>query len=782
MRKHHEDGVYMNKRISSSLIAITAAAMSVQAAHAQEAPAAAAAATEADSGEGLTEIVVTAQKREQSLQRVGISVTAVTGEQILQKGISNSIDLIVRTPSVDNYSPYGPGSSANIVIRGIGLNDFGEGNEAPVTVYVDEFYIVNVPAVDFALFDLERAEILRGPQGTLFGRNSTGGLVNYVTAKPTNEFKGFFKGTVARFGELKLEGAVNAPISDTISARLSFLSHSSDGYIRNLNPAFADRKGGAAGTDAVRAQIRYDDGNWDVTFKAEYGRQDHVHTYYEQTPSTRDATTGLASINPGGTDAAGYNEANFGADAPNVTYTNRPQYLKSEGTTLLLRAEHKMGDTTFTSVTGYQHFTRQYSEDCDASPNDTCYASFPFKAESMSQEFRFYGSTGGLRWTAGVYGLYSKSQNNPNAVFNVPVSGPGAVDPATGLYNGDFLPLNLAANWRLRTLSGAIFGQAEYDISPALTVIGGLRVTHDDKNFRDADNASLRSCPGYPTPTNCFLAPEGPGIANPYADTYKKTLWSGKAEIDFKPTNTMLFYASISRGTKSGGFSNGFYPGGVQTSQLKYGAETNIAYEVGEKITLFDRKLRINSAAFYYDYQDFQTFNWQGVGGLLSNHDASSYGGEIEIEAAPVRHLTITAGGSYLHTKIDGVTNSTPSGALYTADRQMANAPKWTANAGVTYVVPLKNGQALTLSWDGNYRSSRYTNNFNDPSVLLNGYFKHNANVSYSVNDHLDIQGFVRNISNNLAPTKAYQFSDLGYAQFIYSEPRVYGGSILYRF
>ncbi|WP_232476081.1 TonB-dependent receptor [Flavisphingomonas formosensis] len=748
------------------------------AARAQDAPVQTAAAE--DMG-GLQDIVVTAQKREQNLQKVGISVTAISGQQILQRGISNSIDLITRTPSVDNYSPYGPGSSANIVIRGIGLNDFGEGNEAPVTVYVDEFYVVNVPAVDFALFDLQRAEILRGPQGTLFGRNSTGGLVNYVTEKPGDSFGGYFKASYARFNELKLEGAVNIPISDVLSGRISFLSHHSDGYIRNLNPGFSDQKGGAAGTDAVRAQLRYNDGNWDVLLKAEYGRQNHVHTYYEQTPSVRDPVTGLASLNPNGTDAAGYNEKNFGAGAPNVTDTNRPQRLRSQGTTVILRAEKKLGDVSFTSLTGYQHFVRHYTEDCDASPNDTCYAQFPFKADSASQEFRFFHSGSQLRWTAGVYGLYSKSQNNPFAVFNVPVSGPGAIDPTTGLYDGAYLPLNLAANWKLRTYSLAAFGQGEYDLSSIFTFIAGARLTYDNKHFRDADNASLRSCPGYPTPTNCFPAPDGPGIANPFSGKYSKVLISGKVELDFKPTNNALFYASISRGTKSGGFSNGFYPGGVSTSQLKYGAETNWAYELGEKITFFDRRLRVNSAVFYYDYKNFQTFNWEGVGGLLSNHDASSYGAETEIEAAPIDNLTLSFGGSYLHTKIQDVTNGTPSGGIYTADRQMANAPHWTANGSVTYKIPLADGRAVTLEWDGNYRSARYTNNFNDPSVRLGGYFKHNATVSFDVTDKLQLQGFVRNISNKLAATKAYQFNDLGYTQFIYSEPRVFGGSILYR-
>lgn len=772
-----QGGHMIKHSLSASLIALAAATLlAQQPAHAQEA------ANGSATDSGLQDIVVTAQKREQNLQHVGISVTAVTGEQILQRGISSSIDLITRTPSVDNYSPYGPGSSANIVIRGVGLNDFGEGNEAPVTVYVDEFYIVNVPAVDFALFDLQRAEILRGPQGTLFGRNATGGLVNYVTARPASETGGYFKAAYARFDELKLEGAVNAPLSDTVSARLSFLSHHSDGYIRNLNPGFSDENGGAAGTDAVRAQLRFNDGDWDVLFKAEYGRQNHVHTYYEQTPSTRDPVTGLASLNPAGTDAAGYNEANFGAGASNVTYTNRPQRLKSDGMTSTLRAEHQFDDVTFTSLTGYQHFKRDYKEDCDASPNDTCYALFPYKADSASQEFRFFYSKNKLRWTAGIYGLYSKSQNNPFAVFNVPVSGPTAVDPATGLYDGGFFPISLAANWRLRTLSGAIFGQVEYDLASAVTLIAGARVTRDDKKFRDADNASLRSCPGFPIPTNCFLAPDGPGIANPFADTYRKTLVSGKVELDFKPSDATLFYASLSRGTKSGGFSNGFYPGGVSTTQLRYGAETNWAYEIGEKITLFDRRLRLNSALFYYDYQNFQTFNWEGVGGLLSNHDAKSYGAEVEIEAAPVENLTLSLGGSYLHTKIEGVTNGIPSGATYTADRDMANAPKWTANGSISYTIPLKNDRSIIFNWDGNYRSSRYTNNFNDPSVLLGGYFKHNADIAYNFNENLQAQLFVRNISNKKAATKAYQFNDIGYTQFIYSEPRVFGGSVLYRF
>ena len=720
---------------------------------------------------GLNVIVVTAQKRSQNLQDVGLSVTAVSGEDITARNISSSIDLIRSTPSIDNYSTYGPGSNANVVVRGVGLNDFGEGHEAPVTVYVDEIYMLSVASVDFALFDLERAEVLRGPQGTLFGRNSTGGLIHYVTRKPGNRVEGYAKASFARFNELKLEGAVSTPITETLSGRLSFVSHHSDGYIRNINPDF--RKGAQAGTDAVRAQLRYEDNGWDAVLKVEYGKQDRVHTYYESTPTITNPTTGLATLDPTGIDDAGYNEVNFGAGARNVTYTNAPQYLRSKGLLVSLRADKDISDNlVFTSVSAYSDLSRELAEDCDASPNNICAANFPYQGETMTQELRFTGDNESLRWQAGLYGLYAKGRNNPTAVFNAPVSGDTAVDPVTGLYNGGFFPLSLAADWHLKTYSGSIFGQMEYDISDTLTVIAGARLTHDTKKFADADNASLRSCPGFPLPTNCFLAPDGPGIANPYSDTYKQTLYSGRLQINYKPDDDLLFFASVSRGTKAGGFNNGFLGGGVQPEQVPYGDETLLAFEIGQKATFADGRVRLNSSAFYYDYSDFQTFNWEGIGGLIVNRDARNYGAEVELEAAPVDNLTLRVAGSYLDTKIKDV--DLPSGLV--VDREAANAPKWTANGSIDYVLPLNDTDSeLRFNWNWNYRSSRFANNFNDPSVRLEGYFQHNADVTYQVSKNFYAQVFVRNIGNEIATTKVFQFSFLGYAQQIFSEPRVFG-------
>ena len=530
------------------------------------ATAAAATPSASDDG-GLAEIVVTAQKRAQNLQQVGIAITAVTGDQLTQRNITSSADLASHIVGVEDYSPYGPGTSANIVIRGIGLNDFGEGHEAPVTSYIDEFYVVAVPAVDFATFDLDRVEVLRGPQGTLFGRNSTGGLVNYVSRRPSQDANGYFQASYGRFNDLKLEAGATAPISDTLSMRISGTSHTSDGFQRNINPA--EERGGQANSQAARLQLRYqgDDG-WDVLLKGEYGRTRTVHAYYESKTGYVDPATGLVIADPTRTDAAGYAERNTPARAKNVVDTNGTTFLRSRGYDGLLRVEKKFGSTTFTSLTGYQSYRRNMAEDSDGTPNNFVQAYFPYQSQEVSQEFRLFHDGAGFRWTAGLYGLHAVGHDQPSATYNVPISGPTAIDPATGLYDGDVFPVALAADWRLRTNSVAAFGQVEADLGSAFTVIAGARVTRDSKRFSDADNATFRSCSDG-SPGNCFLVSEGgTGTPNPFSLDYKKTLISGKFEVDYHPDRNVLVYGSVSRGTKAGGFNNGFYPGGITLSQI----------------------------------------------------------------------------------------------------------------------------------------------------------------------------------------------------------------------
>ncbi|QIB64139.1 TonB-dependent receptor [Kineobactrum salinum] len=731
-------------------------------------------------GQALEEVTVTAQKREQSLQDVGISVSALSSDRITEYGLSSAIDLINKVPSLDNYSPYGPGSSANITIRGIGLNDFGEGHEAPVTAYVDEFYLVPVPAVDFSLYDLDRVEVLRGPQGTLFGRNSTGGLVHFVTKRPTRETSGFLSLGVAEYGEFKGEGAISGALSETVSGRLSFLSHHSDGYIDNRNPDIDD--GGQAGTNAVRAQLLFEPSeDLSIWVKASHADISKIHTHYEQQPMVVDPATGLYSSNPGGTDGAGYNQNNFNAGDRNATFTSVPNEMEQSGSHLLVKIDKYFDGFSLTSTTGYMDMERELSEDCDASPNDICSSNFPYETDWLTQEFRFSGEGGSLTWTAGLYYLYQDAKNSPSATFNVPVSGPAAVDPDTRLYNGDFLPISLAANWEQETTSYSVFGQIEYDLSSSLTLIAGARYGRDEKEFTDRDNATLRSCPGFALPTNCFLAPQGTGSANPYSGDYAENLLSWKLGLDYRLQDDVLLYLSVSQGSKAGGFNNGFYSSAAAADQslIPYEDETNLAYEVGVKSSWLDNRVRTNVAAFYYDYTDFQTFQWQGVGGLIANNDASASGAEVEFEAYLTQSLDAQLGLSYLDTTIEDLEGPATG---YVADREMASAPGVTANGSLGYSMVLRNGIDAKLLWDWNYVSERYTNNFNDPTSEMESYFKHNLSLVLNWGERWTATAYVRNLSDKQNENKVFVFSDLGYRQVIHAQPRTVGASLRYEF
>ena len=732
----------------------------------------------------LEEVVVTAQKREQSIQDVGIAITSMTGVEIRELGFTSALDISTQTPGLEVSSAYGAGSSANIVIRGIGQNDFGEGHESPVTAYIDEFYLVSVPAADFSMFDLERVEVLKGPQGTLFGRNSTGGLVHYVTAKPTKETSGFVSIGGGSNSEIKAEGAISGSLTDSLAGRFSFLSHHSDGFKKNLDPLQGD--GGEAGTDAVRAQLLFEPSDdLSILFKVEYGEIDTIHNYYETVPlSAPDPVTGLFDVNPGGLDFAGFNENNFGAGARNVTTANYPTFLKQENLNFLLRIEKEFDNFTLTSITGYLDLDRDMQEDCDASANSICFAEFPYSTDWLTQEVRANGSTDRMRWTVGAYYLQQDAKNQPRATFNIPLDGPTALDPATGLYNGFSLPIELSGNWVMDTESYALYGQVEYDFNEKWTVLAGIRWTHDKKDFTDIDNATLRSCPGDPfgLTGNCFLpADGGVGVPNSISGSYSDDLISFRFELDYHATDDVMLYASISQGTKGGGFNNGFYGGDIalDNNLINYGSEKNIAYEIGFKSTLMNDRMRLNGSAYYYDYKDFQTFNWIGFGGQITNSDATMKGGEIELETLVTDQINVKLGMSFLDTNVENVRGRA---ANYVADRDAAYAPEFTGNGSVSYDFDLSGDTSVRLYWNWNYTASRYGNNFSEASELGESFFKHNASAIINWKDNWTLTIYGRNLSDNENEHRSFTFSDLGYRQIMYDRGRNIGASLAYSF
>ena len=222
----------------------------------------------------MEEITITAQKRAQPLQDVGIAVTAFTGEQIKDLGFQNSIDIVAHTPGMTFGTPTAEGNNANIALRGVALNDFNDNNESPVAVYIDEVYVSAIAGATFQLFDIDRVEVLRGPQGTLFGRNASGGLAQFITVAPKDEYGGYADVTLAEHNQIKTELALNVPLTDSVAARLSVAQNRYDGYVHNRQPGINNPND--TENEAGRLQLLFDvDEDMSVLLKIHGNRLDN---------------------------------------------------------------------------------------------------------------------------------------------------------------------------------------------------------------------------------------------------------------------------------------------------------------------------------------------------------------------------------------------------------------------------------------------------------------------------------------------------------------------------
>jgi iron complex outermembrane receptor protein len=303
---------------------------------------------------------------------VGVSVTAFTGKQIEELGFVNSTDVIAQTPNLSFGTPTGEGNNASLTMRGVGLSDFNDNNEGPVAVYVDEVYVSALSGVTFQLMDLERVEVLRGPQGTLYGRNTTGGLVHFVSAKPTGETEGYADFTLAENSQFKFEGALSGALGEKVQGRLSFAHNEHDGYVTNRGPGLEDPND--ADNNAARLQVALQASeNFDVLFNV-HGSKNDARMGAWQHEATYSPDGGVTSLalpadvdfygSCPGCDAFGYRDDD---DDPWSGEYDRDGVLVIENRGGSINAQWHSGGITFTSITGHETFERLYEEDTDIS-------------------------------------------------------------------------------------------------------------------------------------------------------------------------------------------------------------------------------------------------------------------------------------------------------------------------------------------------------------------------------------------------------------------------------
>ncbi|HSI18343.1 MAG TPA: TonB-dependent receptor [Sphingomonas sp.] len=648
-----------------------------------------------DTAPVVADIIVTAQKRSENLQDVPIAITAITGQSLRDGRIDDLVALSGHAPGLQIKSDDNA-ANPRIFIRGVGVNDFNPSTASAVGIYVDGAYVASPLAQLAAFYDLDQVEILRGPQGTLYGRNTTGGAINLTTRKPSNTFEADASAEYGRFNSVDLQGGVGGPIVDgKLAFRIAGLYARDDGYSLNR---LTGHRGNNTDRWALRGTLRFTPNSRltdDLTVSVNKSRGGSIWAYNRSLlPATAQAT------GPDGLCAPGYYTSGQCTNILGYANTSKNLYegdYSFEGQDRLdlfsatNTATFDLGGVSLVSVTSYQHADRNDQEDTDASPlidigtgpAPVITASYIARQNTFSQELRLQsnGHTA-LRYVAGLYYAHDDLSNNSH--YNVL---PGLLDPdpLINLANGIGL-----FGWPLqqKTDSYAAFAQLDYDITDQLTLTGGLRYSADHKSFHYFSNAANGAIP--------IFTYDG-------AKTFSSV--SGRVGVQYKASRDVNLYASYNRGTKSGGFFSG--QTGDPADIGPYADETVNAYEIGAKTELFGRRVRANFSAFYYDYKNLQVYTTIVRGTiteqLFTNASAARlYGGEAEIEATPFHGLDLSVGVSLLSAEYRNF-KSDLANADYSGNR-LPSAPTFSLNASANYVHDLPFG-AIVASLDLTHRS-----------------------------------------------------------------------------
>ena len=758
------------------------------------------------SAQVLEEIVVSAQKREENLQEIPISVSALTGTQLDALGMKDFTEITQQIPSLQ-LNAWSPNLTI-FNIRGISQNSFTDNLEGPIAVYHDDAYVASMNAISGQMFDINRVEVLRGPQGTLFGRNATGGLIHFISNDASSEeFNGYIEAEAGDYMRRGVEFAVGGALTDRFRARVAGRYMEMDGYVKGVDTFFPDPfppnpalsgellfpgsgqdLGGAQG-GALRANLQFDFTDKlraDIWLKFAEDNEVDTGGYVFETCEL-DANDlcpvdqfGRAVTSPGVQDL-------FGVPTdPHLNYNEHPGTLDREQKSLTAKFIYDMDNgTEFTSITNFLSVDKFYDEDGDALAVPILTFQTFIDYEQFTQELRWSGETERSRWQVGAYYLNINSDNGTTvtgapAFGNLLVSGKvvaaGGVDDAlfdqdTGPFNGFAGALGDQA-YQLDSRNWSVFGQADYDLTDQLTLTIGARWSQDDKEINQevyfTDNFN-------PSPllveSSAMRAALNPGVDEiDYGD------WAGRIALNYQMSDSTIIFGSVNRGIKGGNWSTGV-GANVTEVNFQHDEETVIAYEVGFKSD-FERA-RLNATVFAYDYSDYQAFSLAGGGPFVGNSDASSYGGEVELFLSPTDNFDVILGGAYVDSEVDRIAgiNSPIGGGPSPGDItnvEFPNAPATSFNYLFRYNFDIFGGN-LAAQVDGAWYDDQFLEITNGTGTLQPSYNVSNARLSYSGgDDSWSVAAWVRNFTDETYKLYSLDLGDLGVTTF-YGPPIMYG-------
>ncbi len=766
----HQSGFY-------ALLSTLALATLSAPAFAQPAPAA----TDDDK---IEKVVVTAQKRKQNAQDVPGTVNALSAKSIKSLGINSSDRIADFVPGVTISLPSGRGNQPILAVRGVGNNDFNTNNAGPNGIYNDEVYMSAPSAQTFQAFDLERIEVLKGPQGTLYGRNTSGGAINFISNKPADAYGFGATASYSSYNTYELQGFVNVPTDDYSAARISAIWDKSDGFMRNL--LTGDR---VSGTDSVAARAL-----WQVTPVENLSVLFNVHGAKVDTLPTEYHKVGTLSFNGVSFDPCSQADINaslctdlfFDPTNPDLykgSY-NRRQHLDVENEGFSVAANYDLGGMTLTSITALEHNDKLHPEDSDAGPLNLLQIDFGVTSNTFTQEFRLAGESEKLNWVAGLYylGETLKQDQSIDIFHDLDLAfGPGAGEcvPADLINFTQFCSQTGTAHSKQKTTAYAAFGQADFEVLPDTRLTLGGRYTNESKDFT-LNGTIIGQSGGF----EVFTAPQ-PLWGGGFNESIDKSAFSWKVALDHHFTDKIMAYASFSTGFKSGGFNGGFLDINTPTAAGQVApvrSENNKAYEIGFKSDLLGDTLRLNASAFYYDYKDLQVHVLTTPpGGLtadvLDNAQKSTIKGiDVEAIAKPIDNLTVRLSAEWLQAKLDKYVSSRGPAAQNYSGNTLPNAPQFSLTGIGEYTVPLGGGDSIDFVGSASYRSKVFFDPANDPLIVQDGYWVLDAHAAYVLDDgKWEFAVFGHNLGDEKYLNMAFDLASFGLLQQIVAPPRTFG-------
>ena len=731
----------------------------------------------------LEEVIVTAQKREESLQDTPISVTAFTTAAIEKRNISNISEIADFTPNLvfDTTSPVSGLSSGSVIfIRGIGNTDFSLTTDPGVGTYVDGVYMSRSVGGVLDVLDLERIEVLRGPQGTLFGRNTIGGAISITSRKPNDEFSGQVEATVGNDDRLDLRASVDVPFTDSLRSSFAVSSKSRDGYVDRV---LDGKELGDEDEISFRANFVFElNDNWD--FQLSY---DRTEIDEESAAST------LAGFTPGA-GTVGYSLATFGnipeGLADLAQYITDGEDDKSFGTGvsgteldiqgLAFTANYHGDNFDIKYIGAWRETEGEFYRDPDNSPHAITETLNPdYDQDQTSHEIQITGTAFGesLKYVGGLY--YFEEEGTDN-VF-VPV-----FLPTPDLVAGFPARINNFAD--VDNTSEAAYFQATWSFNETWSVTAGIRHTEDEKKFKYTQYISNPDGGGYPffpgavDENGNFTDGLSPIVGNGSGkDSEEFSETDYKLGVDMQLADNTLLYYSFSQGFKSGGFVLRYVE--PAPAPRVFDPETVDSHEIGVKWQSEDNRVRVNAAVYYSDYEDVQVTFFDNLGGPITENAGTVdiYGLELEVTALLTDNLHLDLGYGYTDAEYQEI-NEIPGLSLsIDEDAKLVNTPENTFNLGLEWGIPLA-GNELAFRVDYSYTDEMFNDSQNSPFLFEDSFELWNASVRFSLGEALDLVVFGKNLTDERYIQSGDSNFGLGFHEANYNRPRQYGVTARYRF